>query len=184
MRLLVSCIPFDGGKSGLSVYAREVVRAPAPRLKGTQRLGRTRRPPFLFAPWVGCRPRRNRRPGLGGACELPKPRSVSGGIPLIGVSFPGAIQTPMNPMAPLTLRLFCKLAKLRTGGSQPTATKSGLNPATQCLARKSRLPRQGGSGILRLAAPRRKSRAKTPPPKAGDWNPQRTEPCPRWKSAR
>ena len=27
MRLLVSCIPFDGGKSGLSVYAREVVRA-------------------------------------------------------------------------------------------------------------------------------------------------------------
>ena len=27
MRLLVSCIPYDGGKSGLSVYAREVVRA-------------------------------------------------------------------------------------------------------------------------------------------------------------
>lgn len=27
MRLLVSCIPFDGGKSGLSVYAREIVRA-------------------------------------------------------------------------------------------------------------------------------------------------------------
>ena len=27
MRLLVSCIPFDGGKSGLSVYAREVVKA-------------------------------------------------------------------------------------------------------------------------------------------------------------
>jgi len=27
MRLLVSCIPYDGGKSGISVYVREVVRA-------------------------------------------------------------------------------------------------------------------------------------------------------------
>ena len=27
MRVLVSCIPFDGGKSGISVYVREVVRA-------------------------------------------------------------------------------------------------------------------------------------------------------------
>ena len=27
MRLLVSCIPFDGGKSGISVYVRETVRA-------------------------------------------------------------------------------------------------------------------------------------------------------------
>ena len=27
MRLLVSCIPYDGGKSGISVYTREVVRA-------------------------------------------------------------------------------------------------------------------------------------------------------------
>ena len=26
MRLLVSCIPYDGGKSGISVYVREVVR--------------------------------------------------------------------------------------------------------------------------------------------------------------
>ncbi len=27
MRILVSCVPFDGGKSGISVYMREVVRA-------------------------------------------------------------------------------------------------------------------------------------------------------------
>ena len=27
MRLLVSCIPYDGGKSGISTYVREVVRA-------------------------------------------------------------------------------------------------------------------------------------------------------------
>ena len=27
MRLLVSCIPYDGGKSGISVYVREVVAA-------------------------------------------------------------------------------------------------------------------------------------------------------------
>ena len=27
MRVLVSCIPFDHGKSGISVYVREVVRA-------------------------------------------------------------------------------------------------------------------------------------------------------------
>ena len=27
MKLLVSCIPYDGGKSGISVYTREVVRA-------------------------------------------------------------------------------------------------------------------------------------------------------------
>ena len=27
MRILVSCIPYDGGKSGISVYVREVVRA-------------------------------------------------------------------------------------------------------------------------------------------------------------
>ena len=27
MRLLVSCIPYDGGKSGISVYVREVVHA-------------------------------------------------------------------------------------------------------------------------------------------------------------
>ena len=26
MRLLVSCIPYDGGKSGISTYVREVVR--------------------------------------------------------------------------------------------------------------------------------------------------------------
>ena len=26
MKLLVSCIPYDGGKSGISVYDREVVR--------------------------------------------------------------------------------------------------------------------------------------------------------------
>ena len=27
MRLLVSCIPYDGGKSGISTYVREVVKA-------------------------------------------------------------------------------------------------------------------------------------------------------------
>ena len=27
MRLLVSCIPYDGGKSGISVYVREVVKS-------------------------------------------------------------------------------------------------------------------------------------------------------------
>ena len=27
MKLLVSCIPYDGGKSGISVYVREVVQA-------------------------------------------------------------------------------------------------------------------------------------------------------------
>ena len=32
----------------------------------------------------------------------------------------------MNPMAPLTLRRSGKLAKLRTGDSQTTATISGL----------------------------------------------------------
>ena len=31
MRLLVSCIPYDGGKSGISVYVREVVRELAAR---------------------------------------------------------------------------------------------------------------------------------------------------------
>ena len=27
MRLLVSCIPYDGGKSGISTYVREVVKS-------------------------------------------------------------------------------------------------------------------------------------------------------------
>ncbi|MBR0056846.1 MAG: glycosyltransferase, partial [Kiritimatiellae bacterium] len=83
MRLLISCIPFDGGRSGISVYTREVVRelaaqghsltllvepatpAEAPATPGLLRAPRWTRRPALSMLWhLLCLPfwlRRHRR---------------------------------------------------------------------------------------------------------------------------